>query len=287
MMLKHLLVAVRDAKICPQGVRFAGNFFENRQDFSISLLYLTGDPTSQTPDTMWNEGSSPGKGSASTPEEQCFALARRNLLRKGFLESGIKTTIKSRVAGTGKDILSEGQSGYYDAVVLGSSGYSFLEGLVRGDVGREILESGLHFPIWFCRDIEEERRNVLLCLDGSVVGDRVAAHVGYMLQGETKHSITLLYIGTGQDLEPGKIFSRATEILLDHDFPPEKITSQIIRSSRVVKTILSTVDKGRFAVVALGWSGRSPHTGIKKWLAGEKCREVLDNINKVALWIVP
>jgi len=286
-MLKHLLVAVRDSRICPQGIRFVANFFRTPEDFEISLLYLSAGSPSQTPGSMWDGGATADPGSASSPEDQCIAIAKKNLLRKGFAGSRINTKSRKAVEGFGKDILSEGNSGHYDAVVLGSRAYSFLEGLVRGDVGREILESGVSFPIWFCRDIEAERRNVLVCLDGSEAGNKVADHVGYILQGETDHSVTLLYVDKKQGLDSEEIFARATEILISHDFPPENINTKTIHSSRVVNSILRTVDKENYAVVALGWSGRTPQTGIRKWLAGEKCREILDKISKVALWIVP
>ena len=286
-MRKHLLIAIRDSKLCPQGIRFVGNFFQKPKKIEISLLYLTAGSASQASGTMWEDGEDTNLESVSARENQCFAIAKRNLLRKGYVESDIKTKIRATVKGTGRDILSEGSSGYYDAVVLGSRASSFLEGLVMGDVGRQILEHGVTFPIWFCRDIEEDRRDILLCLDGSKTSDKVADHVGYMLEGEAKHSITLLYIDKGQGLDTKEIFARATDILIEHNFPLEKITSKIISSSRVVHSILRTVEKEKYAVVALGWAGRTPQTGIRKWLAGEKCREVLHNIKKVALWIVP
>jgi len=126
-----------------------------------------------------------------------------------------------------------------------------------------------------------------VCLDGSDIGERIADHVGYVLHNESQHKITLLYIDKGQKINHEEIFVTAFTILIKHGIPPENIFQRVIESSRVVPSIIQTINRGEYGAVAVGWSGRSSNKGVIKWLAGETCRSILDNIDKTALWIVP
>ena len=92
------------------------------------------------------------------------------------------------------DIAKEGKIGHYDAVVLGRRGYLVFECFLQDSVTREILDRKIDFPIWVCRQFEENRKNVLLCVDGSKQSLHIADHVGFVLKDEEEHTVTILHI---------------------------------------------------------------------------------------------
>ena len=55
-----------------------------------------------------------------------------------------------------------------------------MEEMVADSVSHRILWESITFPIWICRNTERDRKNVLVCVDGSEECLRVADHVGYM-----------------------------------------------------------------------------------------------------------
>ena len=119
------------------------------------------------------------------------------------------------------------------------------------------------------------------------MGLRVADHVGFVLQGEVHHKITLLHVDKGQKIDNVTLFADAKKILVDYGVHEENILTKVIHSHRVVNTILKTIDKGSFAVLAVGLSGRTEKKGLEKLLAGEKCKRIFEGIDKSSLWIVP
>ncbi len=188
--------------------------------------------------------------------------------------------------GVAKDILREGKDGLYDAVVLGKRSSSILEDMITANVGLEVLEKSLECPIWFCRDPEQGAKNVLVCLDGSRVSLKVVDHVGYILE-EENHSVTLLHINNNSTVDISRTFEQAETILRSYNFSQDRIHNKIIESNRVVKIILGQVKKQEFGVVAIGWTGRTPKKGLRKWIAGEKCNKLFTEIEHSSLWIIP
>lgn len=285
---KHFLVAIRDSARCSQGVRFIGDFFNEKENFKITLLYVMQSMSLHPPlSESWGDSSSQAMPHLPDPAQKTISMCENFLCRTGVGKSSIFKKLIQKRTGTAKDILSEGKKGNYDAVVLGKRSTSFLSDIISGNIALEVLEKNFDFPIWFCKDPDPLRKNVLICLDGSDVGMRVADHVGFVLHGEKDKKVTLLHIDKGQNIDKPKLFEKAGKILIGHGVDEENIKAEVIESRRVVSTIIKSVNKGNFASLAVGLSGRTNRTGLQKFIAGEKCKQFFEEIENASLWIVP
>lgn len=287
-MQKSLLIAVRDTTSCSQGVRFVGSFFKNYSNLTVSLFYVITETSAwESLDDPWAEK----KDDITTlPAEikKVFALCSNALQKKGFPEGQLKKIAKKKRRDTVEDITNELQNELHDAVILGKRSSSFLEDLICGNKGHALLDKDLAAPVWFCRDPAEGLQNVLLCLDGSPVGQRIADHVGFILQGEEQHSVTLLHVDRGQpDVDPATSFLAAAAALKSHGIPETRIHTCQVKSSRVTNAILKVAEEGKFAVIALGSVGRTAKKGVYDKLIGSTCKNIFDEIDKTTLWIVP
>lgn len=284
---KSLLITVRDTISCSQGVRFVGSFFKKHDDLMLTLFYVMPNPVSdQSMMDPWAEENTSVSVFPSAIAK-VFTLCTNVLLKKGFSENQIHKIARRKQSGTVQDIISEGKRGLYDAVILGKKSTSFLENIFAGNMGHDILEKELAAPVWFCRDPDETRKNVLLCLDGSSMGEKVADHVGYILQNENHHSVTLFYVDKGQRVDQEKIFLDATAVLKSYSIPDDRINKSTVTSLRVTNTILAKAEREKFAVIAIGSIGRTATKGICDRIIGTKCKNIFNEIDKTALWIVP
>ena len=287
-MQKSLLIAVRDTASCSQGVRFVGSFFKNQQDMALTLFYvMTSNMAWESIDDPWAENKD---DVAMLPPEikKVFNLCSNALQKKGFNKEQIKKITRKKRRDTIADIMKEMDNGLHDALILGKRSTSFVEDILCGNKGYEILEKDLTAPIWFCRDPEEDRQNILLCLDGSEIGKRVADHVGFILQGEKHHTVTLFHVDRGQKgVNSAKVFEDAASVLKSHGLTESRINSVAVKSLRVTNAILNKAEKGNFAAIAVGSIGRTAKKGVYDKLIGSKCKNILNEIDKAALWIVP
>lgn len=287
-MKKSLLITIRDASSCSQGVRFVSSFFGGQQNIELTLFYLMGQSVvEQGISEMWDDVR--GDNLALPARiEKAFALCGNALRQKGFVDGQIRKVTRKARWGTVRDIVEEGEKGLYDAVVLGKRSTSFVEDLISGNKGHEILKKELAGPVWFCRDPEEGRRHVLLCLDGSGRGARIADHVGFMLQGEEGHTITLFHVDKGQGLDRQRMFEEARQVLSSYGIGPDRLEQKVKKSLRgAAAAILNEADQGRYAAIAMGSVGRTIKRGMYEALVGSKCRQVFNDLDKAALWIVP
>ncbi|PLX47361.1 MAG: hypothetical protein C0613_14315 [Desulfobulbaceae bacterium] len=287
-MQKSLLVTLRDITSCSQGVRFVSSFFHNRQYVELTLFYLVGRVAAeQQVSELWDNARGDNIALPSGAAK-ALALCRSNLIKKGFAEKQIKQVTRRMQAGTIQDIIHEAQNSLYDAVILGKRSTSFVEDIICGNKGHELLEKELASPVWFCRDPEEGRKDVLVCLDGSEVGEKVADHVGYILQGEEQHGVTLFHADKGQGVDKQKMFARVGEIFASYGIGAGRIRQVVVKPLLgVASAILAESDKGRYAAIAMGSIGRSADKGMYEKIVGSKCKNVFNEIDKAALWLVP
>lgn len=283
---KHLLIAVRDSSSYKHGARFVGSFFENRENIELTLFYLMAT-SAQHPNVaeIWQEGHSVRK-SLPKAAQKALDVCNDSLLRAGFTAAQLHKVVRAKQASIAQDIVYEGRKGLYDAIVLGKRSASFLEDLLHGNIGHEILEKHHHVPIWFCRDPEAGRKHVLLCLDGSDAGANVADHVGYMLRNEDSHGVTLCHVNKGKNVDIEKTFTAAANILTSHGMKPASIQQRVTRASSAVNSILTMAEEGRYAAIAIGCSGKSDKN-VSEWVIGSKGKRLLDAVKKASLWIVP
>jgi hypothetical protein len=76
-----------------------------------------------------------------------------------------------------------------------------------------IRDSCCDVPLWICPESDLQRKNVLVCVDGSDNAYRAVDHVGFILAGENQHGITLLHVNNNTSRESAEIFAKSEEIL--------------------------------------------------------------------------
>ncbi|MEN6440597.1 MAG: hypothetical protein ABFD97_18650, partial [Syntrophobacter sp.] len=131
---------------------------------------------------------------------------------------------------------------------------------------------------------EVGRKNVLVCLDGCASSMRVTDHVGATLEQETEHTITLFHVYDGGPSRTEVIIDCARRILRKHGIEDERIKELVLKSHRVVNSILDAADTGAYAVVAVGHNRLRPK-GYKEWFVGPKCMRLLERNTGWVLWI--
>jgi len=271
-MQKNLLLTVSDDPSALFGVRFVNVFFQNKDQIKFTLFFIA--PAGQ-------------RFSSSVPDTEgdtcSLALEKsmHSLINGGFLQEHILCKIKKRTVSTAKDIITEGNKGLYDAIILGRRGISRLEELINDSVSIKVLEGKRKSPIWICRQIDPNRKNVLVCLDGSQEALRMVDHAGFFLSGQSEHKITLLHVHQ-ESTDPGMIFQQAINTLKEHDIDESRVESKVLKSSNVASMIEKEAHAGMFSVVAVGYTGTSKRGVLT---IGSVATQLCYNLTGSALWI--
>jgi nucleotide-binding universal stress UspA family protein len=286
-MKRHLLLTVSEDVSALYGVRFVTSFIQNKDMMEATVLFVA------------QGGEGPGQSTCSlmpTPESalsesQCakgnaaLKTACQLLEDRGFKKDHIQARLVNKRFGTVKDIAREARAGMYDAVVFGRRGYYLFEKTLTTSVSREMMEHRIDFPIWVCRMPEEDRRNVLVCVDDSEPSLRIADHVGFMLEREEQHSITLLHVSTGKKGDPDVILNTARERLKINGIPDQRIRLMVVPGYRTVNTILEETERGRYAAVAVGRGGSEAQGFLGKLLMGSVSMKLMETLEKSVLWV--
>jgi nucleotide-binding universal stress UspA family protein len=283
---KHLLLTVGDDLNSLYGVRFAGSFFTAKQALSLTMLYVA--PRFETMDRREDQQfhQMDRKLAAVYLEKGKAAIQAsvKHLAARGFQEKKIHSLVFTKRYGTVQDIILEGRKGNYDAVVLGRRGFALFEKAFYTSVSRAVLERDVSFPLWICRRPEEGRRNVLLCVDESEASLRIADHVGFMLE-EEEHSVTLFHVDDGEGKDAAAVIEPARQALLANGMPEARILTRVAHKPNVVKAILEEVEQGGYAAVAVGKGGVRPKSRFKNWMIGSRSTNLLELLEKAALWV--
>lgn len=286
-MKRHLLLTVSDDQSALYGVRFVTSFIQDKETMEVTLLFVAqageapGQPKcilTPTPESALSE-SQCARGKAA------LKTASQLLMDRGFKEAHIHTRLVNKRFGTVKDIAREARAGQYDAVVFGRRGYYLFEKTLATSVSREMMEYRIDFPIWICRMPEEGRRNVLVCVDDSEPSLRIVDHVGFMLEREEQHSITLFHVSTGKKGDPETLLNKAHEMLKVNGIPDERIRSMVVPGYRPVSTILEETERGRYAAVAVGRGGSEAQGFLGKLLMGSVSMKLMETLEKAVLWV--
>lgn len=289
-MRRHLLVTVSGDKAAMHGVRFVSGFLHRREDTAITLFY-----TAPRPPAVWEhertatnldeyeQRASQSREKGREALENGLAMLRD----AGFSEDMLDAKLMLREVSTAQDILRESEKGLYDAVVLGRRGLAGFEALADQSVTRDILERGFVAPLWVCRRFDKSRSGILLCLDGSGASLRMADHVGFMLQNEVEQRITM-FIVTGRGMlggqKPEAIFTQALGILAENGVDPEQVDVAIAKGGSPVKAILDRAQKGGYAAVATGRTGRGRGL-LRRVFIGSVTHGLLKELDGAALWM--
>jgi nucleotide-binding universal stress UspA family protein len=292
---KHLLVTISEEKSALYGVRFVGRFFTNAENLRLTLFASA----PQAPDVMGTGLGYEGKLRAEEYDEQARRRSQeavdraRNLLReRGFPRDSLEGKVASRRFSKVMDIVQEAEAGMYDAVVLGRRGLGRLEEALEQSVSQGLLQESMTIPLWICRMPEINRKNVLACVDGSVPAYQAVDHAAFMLADEPGHNLTLFKVnapGVSPDTSMGDgedetIFAKALEICKNNGLDASRVSTRVIHETSVAPSILAEVERGRYAAVAVGHSGRGRRL-MGRFLFGSVSTTLLRQLMGAALWV--
>lgn len=288
-MNKHLLVTISDDASALRGLRFVCSFFQNKEDIRLTLFN-----TAPHPPAVWGEEKSfeSLRQSDASAEaiirsgKAAMEAAQAVFVSGGFNPAQVDNKIVSRNFSRIDDIIKEGESGLYDAVIFGRRATLRLENFLDASASAEMLEAKFNFPLWLCRDVEYQRQGVLLCVDDSEAFRRMADHVGFILQGETKHTVTLLRIMKKSEApeKPEGLFSDAISTLEDNGFPTRLIRTRLEVSDDVPGAILREAERGRYAAVAVGRTAKRSGT-LSMLFKSSVTVQLFRKISGPALWV--
>jgi hypothetical protein len=293
-MEKQFLVTISNDIDNLFGVKFICSFFNKKSEHRVTLLHICRRDSNDMTKTLMGKWEGP----ADNIEGQVTAGVRRSIHKAKELLSQNKMSIEHIITktvaeryGKVKDILSESSKGLYDTIILGRrASYSMqwmFERSADETVQTMIKDSRCTSPLWICPDPEPGRKNVLLCLDGSENAYRAVDHVGFILSDQDQHTITMLHVESGTGKESEKIFQRAEAILKEHNVGSERILRNSTWGVSVPRTILGEIEKGSYAVVALGMFGKGQGLLRDLNLAGGTTLKLISKIEKVTLWCCP
>ncbi|PKN07234.1 MAG: universal stress protein UspA [Deltaproteobacteria bacterium HGW-Deltaproteobacteria-8] len=288
-MNKHLLVTISEDPTAHFGLRFVCAFFKHKDDVRLTLFN-----TAPQPPAVWAEEANYEtlRKSEEAAEliiqsgKRAMEAARGIFVQGGFNPAQVDDKIVSRNFSRIQDIVKEGESGMYDAVVFGRRGMLRLENFLDKSASEEMLHEKFAFPLWLCRDVEYDRKGVLLCVDDSEPSRRMADHVGYILQGETDHTVTILRVLRKSDASQSTegLFGAAIDALEENGFPSRLIKTRLMQSDNVAQAIMREADRGRYAAVAVGRSERHKGT-LAQLFAGSVTMALFRKLTGAALWV--
>lgn len=285
-MEKHLLLTVAYDVMSIFEADFIGSFFKNKEEIRVTLFSVA--PKSYDEHGAQNGVASdtivPETGPGTDMWRRRINQQRERLLSLGFLDDHITSKVIRSRYGTIEDIILEGKKGSYDAVILGRHAIGLLDQIFSTSVSREILNHKLDFPVWVCKHPEIGRRNVLLCVDEDEASMRIADHVGFVLQQETEHNVTLFHVDSGERSNARHILERARQKLTNYGISDARIKSLAVQSHWVINSIREEAESGTYAVIAVGHD-RAPSKGLKEWLVGSRCMKILEMVKRCVLWV--
>jgi len=288
-MQKHLLVTISDDPSALYGCRFVADFLGPSPDLTLTLFYVAPQPKAafDAPDFISLEHLELNAPKADATGRKALTKAGAYLRSKGFEPEHLRTRLAVRQISRAQDIITEGHRGLYDAVVLGRRGLSSLERMVDSSVTQAAMELDTDFPLWFCRNPDPGRRDVLLCVDGSDACYTAADHVGFMLKDLDDHSVCLFRVQTPRPACPDctdTVFAKAGRILEDNGVPASRITSRTVDSAKPAEAILAETKAGNFAVTAMGRTGAGRGL-LRKLFMGSKSMDVLHDLAGAVQWV--
>ena len=290
---RHLLLPLSKHSKAGAGVDFVSHFFTEKEPVRLTLLHIPPSQAAVWADEANFEQLDAREVQAATADAKGKAVidaVRRRLVADGFDKERIDDTILPAQASKGRDIVRVARKGKYDAVVLGHRAQMGLADLMDISVCREMLEGLAHaisFPLWICRLPERDRRNVLLCVDGSEPSHRMADHVGFILAREPGHDVTIFHVhdpAKANLVQAEEVLNQAARLLEEAGLPEERITLTLQSGTNPARLIREACDAGRYTAVAVGSAG-SDRGLWDKLFVGSVARTVFKELHGAALWV--
>jgi nucleotide-binding universal stress UspA family protein len=278
-MNKNLLLCVTGDYTSMWAVRFVAEFFKHPETLRCSLLHIAAM-------------DAPHPGNGGTIQEQTKETLRKTagfLAKRGVPKENITPVLKFPECGAAADIVNEGVSGGFDAVVLGRRGLTRFEELFEKSTVSKLMEERLRIPVWTCRKPALSTRNILLCADGSEQSLRAAEHVGRIVADEPGHLVSILHVhdpGKEEPFDPDSIIDQTRAVLQGCDVPAERIREIVTRGANPARVILDRAKAYKYAAVAMGRTGadKAPLLDI---FMGSASTKVVRSLTGAASWLVP
>jgi hypothetical protein len=288
-MNKHLLVTISEDSSAQRALRFVCAFFTQKEDIRLTLFNTAPLPPAVWPEETSFESLRENEANVEAiiaSGQRAMAKAREVFVNGGFSPAQVDDKIVARNFSRIIDIIKEGESGLYDAVVFGRRALLKLENFLDKSASEEMLEAKFAFPLWICREVDYNRHGVLLCVDDSEAFRRMADHVGFILQGETAHPVTLLRVVKKSDatISPEGLFGDAISTLEDNGFPTRLIRTRLVVSDDVPGSILREAEEGRYAAVAVGRTGMRKGP-LARIFASSVTLALFQRLTGAALWV--
>jgi hypothetical protein len=205
------------------------------------------------------------------------------LQREGFNMDKVLVKSSSNMLCRIEEIEEEFDRADYDAVVMGRRGQNRLKDFLQKSLSRRFLERRPDVPLILCRRPDVNRKDILLCVDGSPSSRNMAEFVAAMADTES-HLVTLCNIvrDTSDDRDnAAKIFNECEDLMLKSGFDADRLRHMIYPSDYAPRAILDNVHWGKFAAVAVGASAS------KNPLSGPVSDYLFNELSGAALWIHP
>lgn len=147
---RHLLVTIGDDPGVFHGVGFIRGFFALKDRIRITLFHIAPKPPAIWPEEMNYETVSRRDqlmDDIRVKGREALMIARRTFLDSGFTPAKVaEKFIFGAFPRTG-DLVIEGESGLYDAVVLGQRGFQGLSDILDRGLGTALFRESVSFPL--------------------------------------------------------------------------------------------------------------------------------------------
>ena len=277
------MVTVSEQKSALFGVKFVGDFFMNKQDIKLTLYFTYPKGGEAWSDDGYKDHEKKQQKKNESRGRKALEEAKNACCRLGFSEDRISLKLEKRKITKVMDILHEGAKGRYDAVVLGRRGVSWLEEAFDESVTKGLLKEKFHFPVWLCKNPDPDRKDILICVDGSDAAYRMVDHVGFVLEKETQHQIVLFSANEDQK-KAADIIATARGHLVKNGFDETRVKPSIISDKNVAKAIISKAEKGKFAAVTVGRRHAEPGV-LKSLFFGSVSTRLFNEMESASLWV--
>ncbi len=290
----HFLVTISNDVRHLFGLRFICSFFNDlAEDYQITLFHVSSSDRNDMNRALGNMWKRPGRDvdfQLTAGARNAISSSRDLLLNRQMPDQRILTKTYAEHYGKTDDILKEGEAGLYDAIILGRRASYALQWMFENpadETAQTIVKNLSSIPVWICPEPEAERKNVLLCLDGSQNSLRAADHVGYIISAETQQSVTLFHVEPAAGVASADVFTGAETILHKHGIDRSRLRRKSVRGRTISVTIQAEVNRGKYAAAAVGFHGEREQTAQREKLGGSTITKLISNMEKAAIWCCP
>ncbi|MCK8603727.1 universal stress protein [Desulfoferrobacter suflitae] len=284
-MEKHFLITVGDDPQYLYGAKFMAFFFKDKTGLKLNLLYMASrfDCICESDNPRLHEINARLAEIYRKKGELALKESRRILQEHGFSSRQISTKVFDLIHDVVQNTVEYARVGAYNALLLCRRGCSVFAKTFRPIVSEAIIDLQIDFPVWIIRRPQPDRKNVLLCVDGSEASLHAADHVAFMLEQQEQHKIILFHLRREESGDPETVLDQARQRLTER-IESHRIDTLLIQGGRVSETILNEATREGFAAVAIGRRGQSAGSPAEKHM-GSTCINLLHNLEGAALWV--